>query len=436
MNQETNQVSEESNAHSMESPTADRSFLKYIFRVLGPGLLMAGAAIGTSHIVQSTRAGADFGFQLIGLVVLINLLKYPFFEYGHRYAIATGENLLDGYKRMGRGFLYAFLLLAVVSAVASTAAVTFVTVAIVQYFVGAALPAVAWAVAIIASCIVILLRGHYRSLDFAMKPIMAILVVATAVALVAALVSLPGTSDDFVSPSPWTLTSLAFLIALMGWMPAPIEVSVFQSLWVQAKGRAAGHRVTLKDGRVDFNVGYGLSTLLALAFLSLGALGMHGTDMVLSESGGGFITQLVSVYVQLLGAWAGPVIAIAALATMYSTTLTVIDGYSRAMAVGCRLVAPELKSPEKLYLSWMGLVSAGALLVIMSFAGSLTRLIDVVTIMAFFSAPVYGYLNFRLITSAHTPAALQPGTGMRVLSWIGMIFFVSVGLTYLVIRVI
>jgi hypothetical protein len=29
---------------------------------LGPGLLFAGAAIGVSHLVQSTKAGAEFGF--------------------------------------------------------------------------------------------------------------------------------------------------------------------------------------------------------------------------------------------------------------------------------------------------------------------------------------------------------------------------------------
>ena len=32
---------------------------------LGPGLLFAGAAIGVSHLVQSTRAGADFGWGLL-----------------------------------------------------------------------------------------------------------------------------------------------------------------------------------------------------------------------------------------------------------------------------------------------------------------------------------------------------------------------------------
>ena len=436
MNQETNQVSEKSDLHSSETPAAKKNYLTYFLRALGPGLLMAGAAIGTSHIVQATRAGADFGFQLIILVLLINLLKYPFFEYGHRYAIATGENLLDGYKRMGRGFLYAFLALAIISAIASTAAVTFVTVAILQYFVGAVLPSIVWAILIIAFCIAILFGGHYRRLDIAVKPIMAVLVIATTLALAAAVINGPVVPGGFTSPSPWTLGSLAFLIALMGWMPAPIEVSVFQSLWVQAKGKATGKKVTLKEGRVDFNFGFGLSTVLALVFLSLGALGLHGTGLVFADSSGGFITQLVDVYVQLLGEWAGPVIAIAAFATMLSTTLTVIDGYSRALTVGVDLATSSVKTSGKLYIFWMGLICAGALLVIMSFIGSLTNLIDLVTLMAFFSAPVYGYLNFRLITSSHTPEALQPGIWMRGLSWIGLIFFISVCLTYVVIRLL
>ncbi len=61
---------------------------------LGPGLLFAGAAIGVSHLVQSTRAGADFGFGLIWALILIHIVKYPFFQFGPRYATATGESLL------------------------------------------------------------------------------------------------------------------------------------------------------------------------------------------------------------------------------------------------------------------------------------------------------------------------------------------------------
>jgi len=51
---------------------------KNTIKSLGPGLLWAGAAVGVSHLVQSTRAGAIYGFQLVGIILLINLFKYPF----------------------------------------------------------------------------------------------------------------------------------------------------------------------------------------------------------------------------------------------------------------------------------------------------------------------------------------------------------------------
>ena len=35
---------------------------------LGPGILFAGAAIGVSHLVQSTKAGADFGEEAFPII--------------------------------------------------------------------------------------------------------------------------------------------------------------------------------------------------------------------------------------------------------------------------------------------------------------------------------------------------------------------------------
>ena len=55
----------------------------FSLKKLGPGLLFAGAAIGVSHLVQSTRAGADFGWGFLWVLLLVNLFKYPFFQYGH-----------------------------------------------------------------------------------------------------------------------------------------------------------------------------------------------------------------------------------------------------------------------------------------------------------------------------------------------------------------
>ena len=39
---------------------------------------------------------------LVWAVVAANVAKYPFFEFGSRYANATGESLIEGYRSMGR----------------------------------------------------------------------------------------------------------------------------------------------------------------------------------------------------------------------------------------------------------------------------------------------------------------------------------------------
>ena len=96
-------------------------------QTLGPGIMYAGAAIGVSHLVQSTRAGAGYGFALVWAVVVVHLLKYPFFEFGHRYTAATGESLLVGYRRVGRWALIGYLLIALGLSIPTTAVLTIVT---------------------------------------------------------------------------------------------------------------------------------------------------------------------------------------------------------------------------------------------------------------------------------------------------------------------
>ena len=76
MNQD-NQINQSSKAVGELGSPVGFGILRYIdlkrnLRAIGPGLLMAGAAVGTSHLVQSTRAGADFGYQLLVLLVVVN----------------------------------------------------------------------------------------------------------------------------------------------------------------------------------------------------------------------------------------------------------------------------------------------------------------------------------------------------------------------------
>ena len=64
-------------------------------------------------------------------------------------------------------------------------------------------------------------------------------------------------------------------------------------------------------------------------FLALGALVMRGRVTELKD-GAGFVQQLITVYSDTLGAWSVPIIALAALTTMFSTTLVVLDAFDVA----------------------------------------------------------------------------------------------------------
>ena len=96
-------------------------------KTFGPGILFLSTAIGVSHLVQSTRAGAEYGFLLLGFVILAILLKYPFFEFSSRYANVTGTSIIDGYDRLGKPVLILYLLITIASMFFVTAAVGFVT---------------------------------------------------------------------------------------------------------------------------------------------------------------------------------------------------------------------------------------------------------------------------------------------------------------------
>ena len=80
--------------------------IKNLLKTIGPGILFAGAAIGGSYLIQSTRAGANYGLDLLGLVLLI--LCNIFFEFGHRYTAANGESIINGYIKLGK-FIYHIL---------------------------------------------------------------------------------------------------------------------------------------------------------------------------------------------------------------------------------------------------------------------------------------------------------------------------------------
>ena len=403
----------------------------------GPGLLWAATAIGVSHLVQSTRAGASAGFGLAGVILLALVLKYPFFEYGPRYAAATGSSLVEGYARIGRWALWLYLTITVLTTGVVQSAVVMFTAYLVGFTFG-----LDWSLPVLAAVVMaaggaLLWWGRFRGLDLSIKVIVLLLGLST---LLAAAVSLP--RADFSTLTAWpaeligSVVPFVFLLALAGWMPSAIDISVWSSLWTLAKNDASGERCSVETARQDFLIGYVGTAVLAFAFVTLGAGVMFGSGETFAPEGTLFSTQLVDLYSAALGAWTRPVVLVAVVTTMLSTTMTVLDGGPRAIERSIFVLRSSGMTSVPISCGpvywWSLLVLVGLTLVVMAvFIGNLTTMVDFATILAFLTGPVLGYLNLLAVTSNEMPVEHRPGRAMLALSWVGIVLLGGTGLFYL-----
>ncbi|WP_031425841.1 Nramp family divalent metal transporter [Flavimarina sp. Hel_I_48] len=399
---------------------------RFSFKQLGPGLLFAGAAIGVSHLVQSTTAGAQYGFGLIWALLLIHLIKYPFFQFGPRYAAATGKSLLDAYLQLGKGVLWFYFILNLLSMFTIQAAVTVVTASLASYIFGSTMSILGWSAVITAICTLLLMVGRYQLLDKVMKIIVVTLTVSTLAAVAFAFFDTEK-SVELSQIIPSDTAGIAFLIAFMGWMPAPLDISIWHSLWSLEKAKE--EKITEKSAVFDFNVGYAGTILVGICFIGLGALVMYHTGTTFSSSGTGFAKQLIDMYTSSLGSWTFWIIGIAAFTTMFSTTLTTLDASPRAMAKTTELLTGA--KIKHMYTLWLALLIIGTLSILAWLSTEMGTLITLATILSFLSAPFYAYANYRAMTSPEIPESARPGKGLRILCFVSMALLIGFCLWYL-----
>ncbi|MDX4058809.1 divalent metal cation transporter [Aliarcobacter skirrowii] len=407
--------------------------VKAFYKIFGPGILMATAAIGGSHLVSSTQAGALFGWSLAIFILLINFFKYPFFLANVQYTMATKKSLIEGYASLGNGWLWLFTVLAVIAAVVNTAAVSMFAASLLGYFIPIKLTISLLSFIIIFACLLILIAGKYNLLNNVAKIIMITLSIATVVAVVMAVSKNVDSAlaDDFISPSAWTIASLGFIVILTGWMPAPIEISSISSIWL--KNQIKQTNINAKNALIDFNVGFIVTGILALFFLALGALVLHGSAYEFKD-GIAFSHQLVSMYTSVIGDWSRLLIAFIAFACMFGTSITVIDGYGRAVAEAFSLIRKNRSASNRSVAVWTIFISIIGFLIISYFASSMRTMLDFAMILSFTTTPIFAFLNYKLVRSTKLPKELQNGMFLNILSICGLIFLFGFLILFIIYR--
>lgn len=391
-------------------------------RWLGPGLVMAATAIGASHLVLAPTAGAAFGWQLLWLIPFVHLFKYPAFDFGPRWAVATGSSLLDGYAEIPgpRGWaLWTFLLGTVVQGVTVLAGVLAVAAAVAWAAVPA-IPPLGWSAILGSVATWILWSGRFDALSALSKWMLLALAAMTTVAFLAT----PPPPSAWVELARPSLPdgSIVLVAAILGWMPTGLDVSVWHSMWALERREAWSERAGADadappDRRVlgvaltDLGAGYGVSLLLAVMFLALGVAVLRPTGEV--PQGAEVAVTIARLYTDVLGSWAFVPFLIAAFVGMYSTTLGVLDGFPRAFAGTVRRLFPTAIGPGRtVYWTFLVVILALALVEI-RLVGDPNALVTIAAVASFVLAPLtYGF-SYWCVTRRIDDPALRPGRGLR-----------------------
>ena len=403
-------------------------------RVLGPGIMFASACIGVSHLVQSTRAGSLAGFGLLWVILAANAAKYPFFEFGSRYASASGQSLIEGFRTLGRGASWLYLGLTLGTCFFVMAAVGMVTGAFLDNLLGvSARMGSAFTsevtVGLFLACAGLLWLGKFNALDKIIKVLASVLLVSTVVAVVLTVSSPPPAT---VVPETWSWTTpagIAFVIALMGWMPSAVDLSTWNSFWTLERIRTSGYKPTLKETLTEFNAGYAISVVLAIGFLVLGTLLLYRTEATLPDGSAAFASGIVSLYAQAMGEWSAPIMGAAAFSAMFSTCITVMDGYARSLNRAWAAATQSERTPQRHRLALV-LVALGGLAIVLAFRGQLKTLVDLATTLSFLVAPVIAFWNLRLVTRNDFPAEAKPGRSLQAWAWLGLLFLTAFSVVY------
>ena len=404
----------------------------WLKKTLGPGILFASTAIGVSHLVQSTRAGANYGFGLIVFILVANIFKYPFFEFASRYSNVTETSIIEGYKKLGNKILWAYLIITLISMFFISSAVGAVTVGFLQNLFQTSDLKILNHVILFTICGCILSFGKYSSLDSLIKIIGFTLLISTIISFI--LVLFKGPISNHLFPIvEYNKLNILFIIALMGWMPTAVDLSSWNSLWTLERIKDSNYKPKLDETIFEFNLGYFVSAILSICFLTLGAYLMYESNSTFSNNSALFANQVIQLYTQSIGSWSYFIISISSFSIMFGTCIAVFDGYARSASESIRLVQNNSIKSIKYYNIIIWSLIIGSIIIIYFFGSKLKQLVDLATTISFMIAPLVAVANYILVTRDFDKN-MQPKKWLRILAILGIIYLIGFGLLFIYIK--
>jgi len=342
-----------------------------------------------------------------------------------RYTNVTKKSLIEGYLRLGKGYLWAYAIITIISVFTILAALYIVTAGLfINLFKIEFLSLSLIAALLFAFISSLLIIGKYRFLEDSLKLVVTVLFIALVVTTIVVFFKGQVTPDPTHIPTPiFNETGILFLIGLMGWMPTAVEASGWVSLWSIEKQKSH-KKYTVNGAIAEFNLGYVLTGILAIFFLIIGCMTLYGTNTQLSGNAVVFADQVVTLFTAHIGEWSYFIIAIAAFATMFSTCITAHDAVSRVSVDVLQKLYPsqQLLKKQSIFAVIVILLAVVNWIVIHSFSANMSNLVALATFASFVMAPLIGWMNLKVVTGGDVEKRYHPNKGMRFLTYFGMVF--------------
>jgi Mn2+/Fe2+ NRAMP family transporter len=218
----------------------------------------------------------------------------------------------------------------------------------------------------------------------------------------------------------------------------PVDISSWHGLWTLERIKQTKFRPSLKSTLLDFNIGYLVTSVLAVFFVVLGAYLFFGSNEALPNNNAQFAEKVVTMYTQTIGSWNYLIIAAAAFSVMFGTIVAVFDGYSRAVQRTVLILKnnkDEQKAVEykKVYFAVLVSLAIGSSILVIPFGRNLKELVDFATAVSFVIAPIIAVFNYRLVSSKYLNDGVPP-RWLRMLAVAGIIFLTGFAAFFLLIH--
>ncbi len=310
---------EATRAEAVTASVSSETGWRRVWRIvgyLGPAFLVSVGYMDPGNWATDLEGGARFGYTLIWVLLLSNVMALVLQTMAAKLGIVTGKTLPENCRERFKPWLTYALWIAAEASVLATDLAEFLGAALgFQILFGIPLFDAALVTGVAVFALLALERFGYRAVEYAIITLVAVIGLAYLYELILAKPALTPIVHGTVVPDV-TEGRLYIAIGMLGATVMPHNIYLHSAL-VQARRPLIGHRAHLKSQLLDSTVALNAAFLVNAAILIMSAATFYERSILVTS-----IEQAHHTLAPLLGGYSAAAFAVALLASGLSSSTT------------------------------------------------------------------------------------------------------------------